>query len=320
MIGVLESAKYVSLKSDLVTVNNDRIGDFVQRAIGPAVKPPAWDYVHHYFDGTAKTVAYLLVLDSLNFCFWPEAEQEKWETEYQSKTLSGYTGLAASLKTAVLKDSQITEAGFLAVITTDELKRLLGGTNELPLMQERREILNELGRVLLDEYQGQAVHLIEEAAGSASKLALLLSEKLDSFRDMAWYKDQEILFLKRAQIFAADLYGAFRGINWGRFRDMEKLTAFADYKLPQVLRHLGILTYSPELAQKVDNRILLSPGNLEEIEIRANTIWAVECIRQAFELCGGRLRAFEIDGLLWNMGQENTYRKKPYHRTLSVFY
>jgi hypothetical protein len=101
---------------------------------------------------------------------------------------------------------------------------------------------------------------------------------------------------------------------------MAELTAFADYKLPQVLRHLGILNYSPELAQMVDNQVLLSPGSAEEIEIRANTIWAVEVIRQELERCGRKTRAFEIDWLLWNMGQEDTYRAKPYHRTVTIFY
>jgi hypothetical protein len=101
---------------------------------------------------------------------------------------------------------------------------------------------------------------------------------------------------------------------------MDKLTAFADYKLPQVLRQLGILTYSLKLTHKVDNRILLFPGSVEEIEIRANTIWAVEVIRQQIEQLGRSLKAFEIDWLLWNMGQEDTYRTKPYHRTKTIFY
>lgn len=320
MTEVLESAKYVSGKSSLVAIDNERIDHFARATIGSHFKLPIWDSGHHYFDDTEKTVAYFLVLDSLNFCFWPGKGQKKWETEYQSKTLSGYIGLAASLKRVVLKGSPITEAGFLSEISRDNLRQLLAGTNELPLMKERQEILRELGRVLLEDYQGKAAHLVEEAAGSALRLASSLAEKLGSFRDMAWYKDRKVLFLKRAQIFAADLYGAFRGTNWGRFADVEELTAFADYKVPQVLRHLGILIYSPELAAKVDNRILLSPGSGEEVEIRANTVWAVECIRQRLESLGLGLRAFEIDWLLWNMGQENAYRAKPYHRTITVFY
>jgi len=127
-------------------------------------------------------------------------------------------------------------------------------------------------------------------------------------------------FHKRAQIIAADLYGAFNGKKWGRFMDMDKVTAFADYKLPQVLRHLGILHYTDALAKKIDQEILIDAGCAEEVEIRANTIQAVELIRRELAQKGKALMSFEIDWLLWNLGQDNKYRKKPYHKTLTIFY
>jgi hypothetical protein len=101
---------------------------------------------------------------------------------------------------------------------------------------------------------------------------------------------------------------------------MGQLTAFADYKLPQVLRHLGILHYEKELARKVDEGILLEPGGAEEVEIRANTIMAVELIRQELAREENGMRAFEIDWFLWNMGQHESFRVKPYHRTSTIFY
>ena len=41
---------------------------------------------------------------------------------------------------------------------------------------------------------------------------------------------------------------------------MERLTAFADYKLPQVLRELGIISYHPELAARIDAMEYLQAG------------------------------------------------------------
>ena len=101
---------------------------------------------------------------------------------------------------------------------------------------------------------------------------------------------------------------------------MSELTAFADYKLPQVLRHLGVLKYTRTLSKKVDQNILLGPGSPDEVEIRANTIWAVELIRQTMAREGKGLRAFEIDWILWNLGQEREFRTKPYHRVVTIFY
>ena len=151
-------------------------------------------------------------------------------------------------------------------------------------------------------------------------LARLVGSQLESFRDTAEYKGQAAFFYKRAQIFSADLYGTFKGKDRGALRDMDQLTAFADYKLPQVLRHLGILYYERDLALKVDEEVLLNAGGPEEVEIRANTIWAVEGIRRELALNGQDLKAYEIDGILWNMGQQDRYRSRPYHKVKTIFY
>lgn len=56
---------------------------------------------------------------------------------------------------------------------------------------------------------------------------------------------------KRAQIFVGDVYGAFAGKGLGRFDDIAQLTMFADYRVPVVLRVMGVLDYSEELEQQV---------------------------------------------------------------------
>ena len=39
---------------------------------------PMWDTRYHFFDGTERTVNWLLLLDALNFCFWAESGQPRW--------------------------------------------------------------------------------------------------------------------------------------------------------------------------------------------------------------------------------------------------
>lgn len=63
---------------------------------------------------------------------------------------------------------------------------------------------------------------------------------------------------KRAQIFVGDVYGAFGGQGLGHFTDIDQLTMFADYRVPVVLRELGVLQYSTELAQLVSDGTDLS--------------------------------------------------------------
>ncbi|MCS6903434.1 MAG: queuosine salvage family protein, partial [Candidatus Bipolaricaulota bacterium] len=257
------------------------------------------------------------ILDSLNFCFWPEP---RWRYRYENEWLDGYLALASSLKEAVARGASVLEASFLAQINENQLSAILAGENEVPLLRERVAVLREAGAVLQAEYDGQAVHLVEEARRSTERLVTLLAQKFSSFRDEALYRGERVCFYKRAQIFCADLYGAFGGERWGEFTDIENLTAFADYKLPQVLRHLGILCYSSELFERIDRREELAAGSEEEIEIRAHTIWAVERLREELFKLGRTLRSFEIDWLLWNLGQREKFRQRPYHRTRTIFY
>lgn len=42
-----------------------------------------------------------------------------------------------------------------------------------------------------------------------------------------------------------------QGTGLGRFRDIDQLTTFADYRVPCLLAQMGILRYSPALQGKV---------------------------------------------------------------------
>jgi len=317
---VLETTRHVTERSQQVTIDKHALADFSKKLINDRVEIPPWNHNYHFFDGGHKTAAYLLVLDSINFCFWPNPGADKWEVQYKSETLSGYYALAASLKKALESGIPITSAHYLAELTLGTLRQILGGKGELQLMEARAHILNELGAFLIKEYNGEANRLVEAAENSALNLMRLLVENIPSFNDKAEYYGTIIYFYKRAQIFAADLYAAFAGKDWGSFKDMDSLTAFADYKLPQVLRHVGILRYERALEHRVDNGIFLEAGSPEEIEIRANTIWVVELIRQELTQMGKKLRAFEIDWILWNLGQQSQFKAKPYHKTVTTFY
>ena len=317
---VLQTAKHVAAKSQAVALDKEALIRFCGKLLQQGIKVPPWDNRYHFRGSDEETVAYLLVLDSLNFCFWPPLGSLRWEIDDELGRLSGYYALAAALKRAVESGIPITQAEYLVELSLDQLRQILGGKGVLQLLEDRLKILHELGHVLLEDYGGKAYHLVQMADRSAVTLTRLLAEKLSSFRDTADYQDHKAFFYKRAQIFAADLHGAFGARDWGVFTDIDKLTAFADYKLPQVLRQLGILRYTRALAQKVGQKILLESGGSEEVEIRANTIWAVELIRQELDRLGKSLRAFEIDHILWHLGQEAVFKKKPYHRSLTIYY
>ena len=81
------------------------------------------------------------------------------------------------------------------------------------------------------------VRLIEKAENSAGKLVNLLAKHFPCFRDETRFDGKRVRFLKRAQIFVADLWAAFNGTSFGAFNDIDHLTMFAGMLLSTC--HLG---------------------------------------------------------------------------------
>ncbi|MBI4530042.1 MAG: hypothetical protein HY709_00845, partial [Candidatus Latescibacteria bacterium] len=112
----------------------------------------------------------------------------------------------------------------------------------------------------------------------------------------------------------------FGGKGWGAMEGLEALTVYADYKLPQVLRRLGILSYSDDLSQKVDTCTEILAGSREEVEIRMATVWAGELMRRRLSDRFSNITAAHIDYYLWSEGQNHSPDRKPYHRTRTIYY
>ncbi|HEY7415960.1 MAG TPA: queuosine salvage family protein, partial [Ktedonobacteraceae bacterium] len=322
-IGVLTSTKKVVEQGEHVWINVDQVEHLCQKWIQDFQEqyepPTVWDTRYHFHDETERTVNWILLLDALNFCFWAEQRQPRWTITYRGESLNGYWAEAAALKRAVEEDMPLWDAQYLRQIDEDALAHIFRGEQTIPLFAQRVEHAREVGNVLLERFEGQFANAVRQAEGSAVQLVSLIVDAFPSFRDVATYRQKEVRFLKRAQICVADLHAAFAGQGWGAFQDIDQLTIFADYKLPQVLRHHHVLEYHPDLAARVDQQELLPAGCEEEIEIRAATIWACELLRCAMAQHDYPIPASEVDQRLWLMGQSAT-DMKPYHRTRTIFY
>jgi len=66
----------------------------------------------------------------------------------------------------------------------------------------------------------------------------------------------------------ADLWAAFDGQTWGEFDDIDKITMFADYRVPQILNSLGCLGYSPLLDHAIRKKKMIESGHAWEIQLR----------------------------------------------------
>lgn len=119
------------------------------------------------------------------------------------------------------------------------------------------------------KYRCSFVNTIAKADGSAAALVNLLASDFPCFNDVVSFENKKsVRILKRAQILVADLWAAFNGESYGEFHDIDKLTIFADYRIPQLLNALGCLWYSPGLEQAVKSKTLIPHGHTWEIQIR----------------------------------------------------
>ncbi len=287
------------------------------------LKPPEWETGIHFRDGSWRTAAWVLALDAQNFCFWSWAGggEPRWTVEYGGQRYDGYWALVAALRRAVDRGRPLWDAEYLLSAPDTELADIFapaepGGT-EIPMLERRVAHFREVGMGLREQ---PIEELIGGANGSAVALVEAVRRRFPSFDDVTWVDGQEVRFLKRAQILIGDLHGAFDGQGLGAFHDLDELTAFADYKVPQVLRRFGVLRYAPELEAALREQRLIPTNSRWELEIRAGTIWACELIRQSLAQRGVSLMAMEIDWALWLTGQSLPPGSEPYHRTPTIFY
>jgi hypothetical protein len=187
------------------------------------------------------------------------------------------------------------------------------------LMAHFGRALRDLGQLLLSDFAGDFVQLVRAADHSAERLVQILA-RMPMFRDVQICRGQDMPFYKRAQLTAADLNLALRGDELGRFDDLEQLTIFADNLVPHVLRCDGVLKYDPALAERIDASQLIPANSEEEVEIRAAAVHAAELIVQELRSAGHAITAMQIDYLLWNRGQEPSYKARPRHRARTVYY
>lgn len=314
---ILDNVHWVVENSHHVRIDSDRLAQACADLDPAGLRLPDWrvPVVPPWRD--ERLVDFILLFNSINFCYWG---QPKWTITFQGGPQDGAFGMMASLTRALDEGYPLFDGAFLARISAEDFRHILRGNVPIPLEEERLAIWHAVGPVLVREFGGRWHEVVRRANGSAVRLVELLRDSFPSWDDVAEFEGRDVAFYKRAQLAAGMLYQACDGQGWGAFDDMDTLTVYADYKLPQVLRKLGVLVYDKALADLVDHQIPLPAGSRMEVEIRAATVWAGELMRRALLPRAPGLTACHIDFWLWEAGQRKSAADRPYHRTLTTAY
>lgn len=225
------------------------------------------------------TLALIFTIDLLNFSFWSELpDDERFCIEYRGKRWTGYWSLVAALQRALDEGVPVTSPEFWIDEDECNLEKLRhifrsATDEEMPLLEERLACLREAGEVLDERYDGSVANLVDAAGGSAAELVNILADDFACFRDEHKFdgRKKPVRILKRAQILVADIWACFDGEGFGEFRDIDKITIFADYRVPQILNILGCLYYSPPLSSRITRKEMIEPGSRLEMQIRGES-------------------------------------------------
>ena len=97
----------------------------------------------------------------------------------------------------------------------------------------------------------------------------------------AFYNNDPIMSLKMIKsipLFSDDLFlkkGLYAIHKSTRLNNLSNsLPVPADYQIPKILRHFGVLEYKDSLCEKIEDDVILLQGSKEEVSIRSATILA----------------------------------------------
>lgn len=240
-----------------------------------------------------------LALNSINYQFWdlgPGGEFIRYAFEGEV----GALGMVSAFKRAWFDPySPLSRAREGEPLGVAGIQKVFG---DIPSPQSRADILNEV-------LPGAAIKALSQAiidqAESGGVLDTALASRLAHAFPLA-YGDP---VLKKAQLAISEAWVKSRAAG---LEVQSDLTAFADYQIPNILRALGVLCYSPSLAARIDGMQPLGCDSPEERAIRAASLVAVECIAQEN---GAPVAA--VDHYLWMRRKEAS---TPFHLTFTTAY
>ena len=286
MTPVRESVFEVLGELEHVHLHEDKIKSVAERWVDEEFELPRWkapvfpDETNHGTD-VEDVINFFFVGNSINFAFRDFETGEKFVAVYDDVEWSGAFGMWACLKREYENGTPILSGSYLASLSREDVCSLFNPADgkEIPLLEERHKILNNIGKQLENKYSGyfhNLTHPRSKLFAEGEGIVDCLVNDFPSFDDTHTMQTQDgltkIHLYKRAQLAPAMVYTRFYDTDYFELEDPESLTIFADYNLPNVLRHLNIIEYDRELATAIDEGIVLDSGSREEMEIRVATV------------------------------------------------
>jgi hypothetical protein len=273
---------------------------------------------------TNVALDFTMVSDVVDTAFTDFSTHIKFQTDYQGQRYSDSDAEFACLKRAMDNGVPILDGKFLESVTRKQLNEIFSGNIEIPMLDEKLEVLHQAGAVLVKKYDGKFHNFIHDCPpklyDNGNGLVERLAKEFPRFNDVSMYDGHEIKFYKLAQLGLWMLYTSLHPSGKFQIEDIDKMTAFADYIVPVALRILGILQYSPALENSINTYQLIPRDSTQEIEIRAHMLYATALLREEInKIRPPELQVIipQVDARLWLPYHKTFF---PHHLTRTIMY
>ena len=322
---VLDSVRYAIESSRDVHTNYEKIVEVASWMAYEDLPMPEFTLPLGVGEGDpSETIDFILVADSIDTAFTDFARHEMFQVDYAGKHWSDSEAEFTCIKRAIDNGVPFLDGNYLARITRAELNKVFEGNIEMPMLDEKLEVLHQVGKVLAEKYDGRFhkfVHLCSPRLyDNGNGLVDRMVKEFPRFNDVSMVDGHEIKFYKLAQLGIWMLYSTLHRAGKFRLDDPEKMTAFADYIVPVALRLHGITRYSERLEKAINSRQLIPRDFRWEIEIRAHCIYATAVLREEInKRRPANLQVIipQIDARLWTHFHTTTW---PHHLTRTIMY
>jgi len=319
VVPVIDLTTHVRTSIDAI----ERVADWMAyESFAPPSGGPAGPF--DFGDDPDELIDATMLKASLDFAFTDFGSGVKFEVEYQGRRWSDSEAMFACLHRALAAGVPLLDGEYLAAVTRDDLAGVFAGNIEMPMLDERVVILREVGESLVARFGGRFHRFIRSCPDRMYSAGDGLLERLVAefprFDDVSEYRGHRVVIHKLAQLSLWSLHLAVGERGGFALRDLDSMTAFADYIVPVALRLLGVIEYAPELEQRISSGDHIPRDSDEEIEIRAHSLFASALLTEAINARRGAGRALvipQVDFRLWSAYHATAW---PHHLTRTVMY
>ena len=232
--------------------------------------------------------------------------------------------MESSSKGFLSSGNNLVDGKIMATLTLEQLANIFSGNIEMPMLKERVEILNDVGQKLVDNYEGDWLNFINNGPkklyAKGEGLIERLVNEFPRFDDSSEYRGNKVKFYKLAQLAFWGIHGELSGSNYFKIEDMHSMTAFADYIVPVALNVMKIITYTPQLDEKIRDGEMIERDSEEEIEIRSASIFATAILTEKVNERRPENKSIIIPQLDYRLWKNYHATHHPHHLTYTTMY